>query len=759
VKQYIELRCPSCQHTLRVRDEYLGKGIVCRYCHRAFEAGGPAAVSPAGPSQAEVAAATPSPRAARPAVELSCPSCHHGLRVREEYLGKGIVCRYCAHSFVAQTPAGVSPAVPSQAEVAAEAERQRAARLEEELQQLRGELAAQAAAAGDVRQARKEVTHLRGQLDALHREADADHARHRQEANGLQQGLAAARADAERLREQVAALQGHEGRANEAEARLEAGEGELARLRDELAAAQASGQALTERLAAAEARAGDLDAVRAERDELTRRAEEGAQQAEQFRARVGELERAHAEVTAAHGELARTREEERSRWEAERLALHGHVEEGRRLQSEEIEERLRAEQARADAERQQIQEQLEAHQREFAEQRAALQHEAERSRTEAAELRREHEATLWEFATATQERDQGAAALQEAEQRHRAEAERLTRALEEGRGEGGAVAEERDRLAEQAQALSAELATLRAALQQARDELATQATGHGTAQEELRRTGEEAARLREHAEALQRHAEEARAAGDETAAGLRQELAGARADADWVRARVAELEAQAARAAQAEAELQAAREAVARLEQAVSVQQQALASVHREAEHLREQVAALEEHAAQVAELEVELQAARDETSQLEAHLADTWAPAEPAPAEPPPHEVSALQSERDQLAAQIQALRAELEQLHGGADLVLQKALEGACADAASPFPEFGSGHGFGGGSADAQHWRGQLEAALHDFNRERGALQQQLQRLWQENNQMRQLLASRGIHLMPVSMNPNPS
>ena len=71
--------------------------------------------------------------------------------------------------------------------------------------------------------------------------------------------------------------------------------------------------------------------------------------------------------------------------------------------------------------------------------------------------------------------------------------------------------------------------------------------------------------------------------------------------------------------------------------------------------------------------------------------------------------------------------------------------------------FPEFGRGSG--GSSAEAQHWRAQLEAALHDFNRERANLQQQLRQLWQENSQMRQLLANRGIHLMQVPTNPNPS
>jgi chromosome segregation ATPase len=38
-------------------------------------------------------------------VEINCPGCERGLRVREEYLGHKLQCRYCGQSFIARRPA------------------------------------------------------------------------------------------------------------------------------------------------------------------------------------------------------------------------------------------------------------------------------------------------------------------------------------------------------------------------------------------------------------------------------------------------------------------------------------------------------------------------------------------------------------------------------------------------------------------------------------------------------------------------------
>src|SRR5262245_31701858 len=107
-------------------------------------------------------------------IEFSCPGCHHALRVRTEYLGKRISCKYCSHVFqaVATTgdvqPTAAGPAAPPQADAAAEAARQQVASLETALQQARGELAERAAThADEARRASEEIARLEEQVRAL----------------------------------------------------------------------------------------------------------------------------------------------------------------------------------------------------------------------------------------------------------------------------------------------------------------------------------------------------------------------------------------------------------------------------------------------------------------------------------------------------------------------------------------------------------------------------------------------------------------
>src|SRR5262249_49523642 len=132
-------------------------------------------------------------------------------------------------------------------------------------------------------------------------------------------------------------------------ARLREIEAEAARLREELAASGASCRDLADRLAAAEALAGELDAVRAGREGLAGQRQEDARRGEALRARVGELERAHAEAAGAHDALARSHEEASGRWKAERQELHRLWGEKYRAMALQAEEHRRAEQARASA--------------------------------------------------------------------------------------------------------------------------------------------------------------------------------------------------------------------------------------------------------------------------------------------------------------------------------------------------------------------------------------------------------------------------
>src|SRR5262249_45378463 len=37
-------------------------------------------------------------------VVFACPNCQHKLRIKEEYLGRTLRCKYCAHEFVSPPP-------------------------------------------------------------------------------------------------------------------------------------------------------------------------------------------------------------------------------------------------------------------------------------------------------------------------------------------------------------------------------------------------------------------------------------------------------------------------------------------------------------------------------------------------------------------------------------------------------------------------------------------------------------------------------
>src|SRR5262249_9040388 len=74
-------------------------------------------------------------------IDSACPRCQHAIRIRTEYVGRRLACKYCNHSFVAEATAQAS-----QSAVATDLEsaRTRISSLEEEVQQLRTELATRA---------------------------------------------------------------------------------------------------------------------------------------------------------------------------------------------------------------------------------------------------------------------------------------------------------------------------------------------------------------------------------------------------------------------------------------------------------------------------------------------------------------------------------------------------------------------------------------------------------------------------------------
>ncbi|MCI0455952.1 MAG: hypothetical protein L0Z62_03095 [Gemmataceae bacterium] len=69
--------CPHCRHDLRVRYEYLGELMRCRYCEQQFRA----------------------------KVEVVCPGCGRFLRARPQAFGQHIVCGFCQGAFTLRVPA------------------------------------------------------------------------------------------------------------------------------------------------------------------------------------------------------------------------------------------------------------------------------------------------------------------------------------------------------------------------------------------------------------------------------------------------------------------------------------------------------------------------------------------------------------------------------------------------------------------------------------------------------------------------------
>jgi hypothetical protein len=523
---------------LRVRTEYVGKHIKCKYCRDVFQPEAPAApvlttaaAAPDGAGEriaeleAELAQVRTqlAARAADPAryVELPCRNCQRLLRVRTEYVGRRIACKYCRNVFRPEAedgqllPLAVRLAAPPRPGAAG----QRLAQLEADLQQVRGELAARsadhAAAVQDAERARAEAARLAEEVQAVHGGASA--------AADLRTELAAASREAEHLRTQVAEL---EARADQAPAladELHQARERAAQLEAELTASTAAGQRLTEQLAAVEAQAQARDAIAAD----------------EHRQRIRELEQAHAEATTAHQLLTRDHEEALSRWDRERQELLGQWEEQQRLHAKEGEVRLGAEQARALAER----------------------HELE-------------------------------TAQQQTVQRLRGELDRLGEALAQSRREEALTTLNRAALADQVRALQAERAALQAELRQARGQLATHAADLLARAQDMDRAREEAARLAEQMQALHITADQAETRQRQQAEGLRTELATTGREAEFLRAQVAELEARADQAATLAGELDEAQQRAAQLEAE-------LARSRAEAERLTDELAAAESWAHQ----------------------------------------------------------------------------------------------------------------------------------------------------------------
>jgi chromosome segregation ATPase len=659
-------------------------------------------------------------------IDLSCPNCQRLLRVRTEYDGKRIACKYCTHAFVAAVtadagqvapaPAAAPQAAPSggppRPDPDAEAARQRFAQQEAELQRAVNELAARTAeltgATEEAQRAREDTARLEQQLLALQSAAREAETRQSQE-------LSTAQANADRLNARVAALQKQvaemegglrdaavlatrlrkergaaqtssqeltdrlaaaEDRAQELETRLRdahaAAQAASQNLTVRLAAAETSSQELTARLATAEARVQELDSVRADRDNLVRERGEDARQVEQLQAQLRDLERVQAEATAAQQALVRSHEEARDRWEAERQELHGQWGEKESAQARLAEERLCAAQKQAAAEREELSQQLEALSQQLTQDRAAWQSHEEQAREQVRTLIQERQSTVQQLDALRGEREQLAArgqeleeAYQEAQQRFQGELDIQNAALAEMRLDLAQVTLSRDELQAQVETLNGERASLQRDLELACNQMRERAIGLAGATEETQRAQDKIARLEQQVEALQGAASFVAARHGRELGARQQELVTAYANSEPLSAEIVELE-------------QRAVEAETGLHDSVQPSDQGLQERLEAAESSQQ-------------ELRDRLLAAEARAQQLDSVCAD-----------------------RDNLARQFAATEA------------LNQELLGRLAAAEAPVKE-----------------------QAPEPARERAAVLDQLRRLQQENSRLRRWLANFGIHL----------
>ena len=412
MSQYTQVVCPNCQRNLRVRKEYSGKVIACKYCEHAFY----------------------------PKVPIPCPNCGETLNVRIGYLGHRITCKQCDWTFrapLAEDAAGEShpdtdPALAAALQVA----RLETAALEGQAEKLRADLAARdsehSAALEEIRRGNAEATDLRAHAEELQQQLDQARL-DLEQASGLREELDAARSSSQLLDVRTRELQERTGEVEHLREQLNTLQAEFQLAGTDLQANsdrhRADAECAGAALAALQAEMGnltagheqhlaclttELNALHADHEKAAAARDETARTAEELRLRLAEAEAALHQAIQGH---AATLEEANSRWESERQALHAQwgarhaaSEQGRQQQVGEA-------QARLDAER-----------RLWEEHDAAARQEIEATRTELERARQEWEARHQDTVAEHQrrladEQSRAALALQEWQDRH-AQAER-----------------------------------------------------------------------------------------------------------------------------------------------------------------------------------------------------------------------------------------------------------------------------------------------------------------------------------------------
>lgn len=354
VTNYTQVPCPNCQRSLRVRREYSGKVIACKYCEHAFH----------------------------PKLPVECPHCHENLLVRIGYLGQRITCKHCDQSFRAPRPEDaeyVASGDSAESMAALQKARLEVAALEEQAERLRRDIdtrtSEQAQALKRIQEQAEEVAALRTQVTTL--QGQLDQARiDLQQASSLRGELDEALRGSQEL----------ETRTRQLNAQTQ----ENVRLRDLLQAHQTETQQHLQ--TAREAATGlqrELDSIRAaraqselEREALGSTAEELRGQVEALQQSIDHLREEHDQQTARERrenteiqeslsqEITRLRQAgEETRRERDALVQQGGV-----WEASQAEWFAHERSARAEIDR-------------LTEELASLRHESDAARQEAASLR------------------------------------------------------------------------------------------------------------------------------------------------------------------------------------------------------------------------------------------------------------------------------------------------------------------------------------------------------------------------------------
>jgi chromosome segregation ATPase len=427
-------------------------------------------------------------------INLPCPKCQRVLRVRPEYVGKRLTCKQCDNTFRLQaedlekaqaaTSGPPSPTPGPDLEAAS----QRLAVLEAEIQHLRGELEARHAACESaelkLKEAQEEAARHLTRVQEVERELELARGQAQQTA-AFQIQLEAANAEREQLHTQLQELQGRADDAVRLEAELQAAQlqiRDLQALRGERDMLQ---KKLEENRPQLEENAALRDRCQRLRDDWQQLREERDQIAADRKARLANLEQTLKETRTAHETSSKAAGEEHARGEAERKELQTQRDQARQAIAT-LEHQLRAEQARAVAERRQWQARNEALDRERQEEQKAAQ-------TAVDQLHEAHEAVLSQLEYLKQERDNllkqhcaQEAARQTAHQNGQSEITRLAQELETARQQEAGRVERQSELDKQ-------LAAVQAELEQQRQRVRTQSQIVAGLQRDLETTRTEAA--------------------------------------------------------------------------------------------------------------------------------------------------------------------------------------------------------------------------------------------------------------------------